>query len=197
MYKELSHRLRVTRHLLTRRDALVHNQGATELPRELQNEWPSVFWSHQVKRNLLNVSYHIAQYTSIISDLRREIERLKAKIENQEKEKSMVSSDIGDAQGRSRNRCFSLLGSVLEVCALVCLVYEPDFRFLRHPHPVHMTFKGFPRETLAFPAASHVCSKLFFVQLHHCKVLQPPCIRSELGQTPVSSVESFLISPSC
>uniref|UniRef100_A0A7M4FEF0 Kinesin-like protein n=1 Tax=Crocodylus porosus TaxID=8502 RepID=A0A7M4FEF0_CROPO len=42
----------------------------------------------RVKRNLLNVSYHIAQYTSIISDLRREIERLKAKIENQEKEKS-------------------------------------------------------------------------------------------------------------
>ncbi|XP_019368507.1 PREDICTED: kinesin-like protein KIF19 [Gavialis gangeticus] len=52
----------------------------------------------RVKRNLLNVSYHIAQYTSIISDLRREIERLKAKIENQEKEKSIVSSEIGDAQ---------------------------------------------------------------------------------------------------
>ncbi|XP_044836280.1 kinesin-like protein KIF19 [Mauremys mutica] len=52
----------------------------------------------RVKRNLLNVSYHIAQYTSIISDLREEIEGLKAKIENQEKEKSPISSDLRDVQ---------------------------------------------------------------------------------------------------
>ncbi|XP_067407576.1 kinesin-like protein KIF19 [Emydura macquarii macquarii] len=50
----------------------------------------------RVKRNLRNVSYHIAQYTSIISDLRREIEGLKAKIESQDKEKNASSSDIGD-----------------------------------------------------------------------------------------------------
>uniref|UniRef100_A0A5F8HCD6 Kinesin family member 19 n=1 Tax=Monodelphis domestica TaxID=13616 RepID=A0A5F8HCD6_MONDO len=37
----------------------------------------------RVKQNLLNVSYHIAQYTSIISDLRSEIQRLKCKIEGQ------------------------------------------------------------------------------------------------------------------
>ncbi|XP_074870750.1 kinesin-like protein KIF19 isoform X2 [Carettochelys insculpta] len=37
-----------------------------------------------VKRNLLNVSYHIAQYTSIISDLRSEIRRLKRKIDAQQ-----------------------------------------------------------------------------------------------------------------
>ncbi|XP_045669310.1 kinesin-like protein KIF19 [Ursus americanus] len=41
----------------------------------------------RVKRNLLNVSYRIAQYTDVISDLRREIERLKSKIETQEEEK--------------------------------------------------------------------------------------------------------------
>uniref|UniRef100_A0A3Q1NGC7 Kinesin-like protein n=1 Tax=Bos taurus TaxID=9913 RepID=A0A3Q1NGC7_BOVIN len=35
----------------------------------------------QVKRNLLSVSYHIAQYTNIIADLRGEIQRLKRKIE--------------------------------------------------------------------------------------------------------------------
>ncbi|XP_075755717.1 kinesin-like protein KIF19 isoform X3 [Pelodiscus sinensis] len=52
----------------------------------------------RVKRNLLNVSYHIAQYTSIISDLRREIKGLKTKIENQEKETGAVSSDIRDVQ---------------------------------------------------------------------------------------------------
>lgn len=39
--------------------------------------------SLQVKQNLLNVSYHIAQYTSIIADLRGEIERLKCKIYEQ------------------------------------------------------------------------------------------------------------------
>ncbi|XP_029455100.1 kinesin-like protein KIF19 isoform X2 [Rhinatrema bivittatum] len=37
----------------------------------------------RVKRNLMNVSYHIAQYTNIISDLRSEIKRLKRKIEEQ------------------------------------------------------------------------------------------------------------------
>ncbi|KAM8952137.1 kinesin-like protein KIF19 [Lycaon pictus] len=41
----------------------------------------------RVKRNLLNVSYRIAQYTDVISDLRREIEHLKSKIEKQEGEK--------------------------------------------------------------------------------------------------------------
>ncbi|KAL6094598.1 kif19 [Pungitius sinensis] len=37
----------------------------------------------RVKKNLINVSYHIAQYTNIISDLRSEIQRLKAKIADQ------------------------------------------------------------------------------------------------------------------
>ncbi|XP_015211350.2 kinesin-like protein KIF19 isoform X1 [Lepisosteus oculatus] len=37
----------------------------------------------RVKKNLLNVSYHIAQYTNIISDLRTEIQRLKKKIAEQ------------------------------------------------------------------------------------------------------------------
>ncbi|KAJ7984805.1 hypothetical protein DPEC_G00358580 [Dallia pectoralis] len=37
----------------------------------------------RVKRNILNVSYHIAQYTNIISDLRSEIQRLKNKISDQ------------------------------------------------------------------------------------------------------------------
>ncbi|XP_072798135.1 kinesin-like protein KIF19 [Vicugna pacos] len=40
----------------------------------------------RVKRNLLKVSYHIAQYTDVISDLRREIERLQCKVEKQEEQ---------------------------------------------------------------------------------------------------------------
>ncbi|XP_006886453.1 PREDICTED: kinesin-like protein KIF19 [Elephantulus edwardii] len=37
----------------------------------------------RVKQNLLSVSYHIAQYSSIIADLRGEIQRLKRKIDEQ------------------------------------------------------------------------------------------------------------------
>lgn len=44
---------------------------------------PAPLPSPQVKQNLLNVSYHIAQYTSIIADLRGEIERLKCKMDKQ------------------------------------------------------------------------------------------------------------------
>ncbi|XP_015277559.1 PREDICTED: kinesin-like protein KIF19 [Gekko japonicus] len=58
----------------------------------------------RVKRNLLNVSYHIAQYTSIISDLRREIERLKAKVENQEKDRSLLGSGAKDLQVRGETQ---------------------------------------------------------------------------------------------
>ncbi|XP_009884328.1 PREDICTED: kinesin-like protein KIF19 [Charadrius vociferus] len=54
----------------------------------------------QVKCNLRNISYHIDQYTSIITDLHREIERLKDRVKNQEKEKSTVSTDLGDLQER-------------------------------------------------------------------------------------------------
>ncbi|XP_036388276.1 kinesin-like protein KIF19 [Megalops cyprinoides] len=54
----------------------------------------------KVKRNLLNVSYHIAQYTSIIADLRKEIERLRAKIDEQgqEQQKKGEKADIRDVQ---------------------------------------------------------------------------------------------------
>nr|XP_013817066.1 PREDICTED: kinesin-like protein KIF19 [Apteryx mantelli mantelli] len=52
----------------------------------------------QVKCNLQNISRHIDQYTSIIADLHRETERLKARIKNQEKEKSVVSSHPREVQ---------------------------------------------------------------------------------------------------
>ncbi|XP_069341779.1 kinesin-like protein KIF19 [Eulemur rufifrons] len=53
----------------------------------------------RVKRNLLNVSYRIAQYTDVISRLRREIEHLKSKLEKQEKEKKSGPS-VQDTPGR-------------------------------------------------------------------------------------------------
>ncbi|XP_012494364.1 PREDICTED: kinesin-like protein KIF19 [Propithecus coquereli] len=57
----------------------------------------------RVKRNLLNVSYRIAQYTDVISHLRKEIEHLKSKLEKQEKEKKSNPS-IQDTQDRGESR---------------------------------------------------------------------------------------------
>lgn len=57
---------------------------------------------HQVKKNLINVSYHIAQYTNIISDLRSEIQRLKKKIAEQaSRQLNSERADIRHVQGKS------------------------------------------------------------------------------------------------
>ncbi|XP_067259891.1 kinesin-like protein KIF19 [Chanodichthys erythropterus] len=54
---------------------------------------------NKVKRNLMNVSYHLAQYTSIIAELRSEIDRLRAKIDQQSQEQQKgEKSDICDNQ---------------------------------------------------------------------------------------------------
>nr|XP_014350218.1 PREDICTED: kinesin-like protein KIF19 isoform X2 [Latimeria chalumnae] len=53
----------------------------------------------RVKRNLMNVSYHIAQYTNIITDLRSEIQRLKKKIDAQGLQRSKnEKADIRNVQ---------------------------------------------------------------------------------------------------
>ncbi|XP_031417739.1 kinesin-like protein KIF19 isoform X2 [Clupea harengus] len=53
----------------------------------------------KVKRNLFNVSYHLAQYTNIIAELRKEIERLRAKIDEQgQEQKKGEKADIRDVQ---------------------------------------------------------------------------------------------------
>lgn len=54
-----------------------------------------------MKKNLINVSYHIAQYTNIISDLRCEIQRLKKKIAEQaSRQVSSDRADIRNIQGK-------------------------------------------------------------------------------------------------
>ena len=56
----------------------------------------------QVKKNLINVSYHIAQYTNIISDLRCEIQRLKKKIADQaSRQPNSDKADIRHVQGKT------------------------------------------------------------------------------------------------
>ena len=53
----------------------------------------TTFWFNwQVKPNQFSVSYHIAQYTNIIADLRKEIFRLKLKISEHDADKSNESS---------------------------------------------------------------------------------------------------------
>lgn len=63
----------------------------------------------QVKQNLLSVSYHIAQYTSIIADLRGEIQRLKCKIDEQGRR--------GQARGRlERGDIRYIQGTCMGLC---------------------------------------------------------------------------------
>lgn len=48
----------------------------------------------------MNVSYHLEQYTRIIADLRSEIERLRAKIDQQSQEQQKgEKADIREIQG--------------------------------------------------------------------------------------------------
>lgn len=59
-------------------------------------------YARQVKKNLINVSYHIAQYTNIISDLRCEIQRLKKKIADQaSRQLNSDRADIRHVQGKA------------------------------------------------------------------------------------------------
>lgn len=71
-----------------------------------------------MKQNLLNVSYHIAQYTSIIADLRGEIQRLKCKIDEQggrgQARGRLERGDIRHVQGV----CVGLCGGSLSPAAL-------------------------------------------------------------------------------
>ncbi|XP_016104680.1 kinesin-like protein KIF19 [Sinocyclocheilus grahami] len=54
---------------------------------------------NKVRRNLMNVSYHLAQYTRIIADLRSEIDRLRAKIDQQSQEQQKgEKADIREIQ---------------------------------------------------------------------------------------------------
>ncbi|XP_052629369.1 kinesin-like protein KIF19 [Harpia harpyja] len=66
----------------------------------------------QVKCNLQNASYHIDQYTSIITDLCREIECLKARVKKK-KEKSAVSSDLRDLQAERHQGSEAHSGQVM------------------------------------------------------------------------------------
>uniref|UniRef100_A0A3B3Z929 Kinesin-like protein n=1 Tax=Periophthalmus magnuspinnatus TaxID=409849 RepID=A0A3B3Z929_9GOBI len=52
----------------------------------------------RVKKNLLNVTYHIAQYTSIITELRGEIQRLQRKISEQDRRQSSERAEIRHVQ---------------------------------------------------------------------------------------------------
>ncbi|MEQ2251012.1 Kinesin-like protein kif19 [Ilyodon furcidens] len=55
----------------------------------------------RVKKNLINVSYHIAQYTNIISDLRCEIQRLKKKITEQSTDRADIRNIQAEVQAHS------------------------------------------------------------------------------------------------
>lgn len=69
-------------------------------------------YARQVKKNLINVSYHIAQYTNIISDLRCEIQRLKKKIADQaSRQLNSDRADIRHVQGKGSSALLQCMKS--------------------------------------------------------------------------------------
>lgn len=79
------------------------------------------------------MSYHIAQYTSIISDLRSEIQRLKTKIAEQSGRQSNADrTDIRHVQGTSVLPTFDNGVFYRSVCPLIALtVLLVDIHLLR------------------------------------------------------------------
>ncbi|XP_042584715.1 kinesin-like protein KIF19 [Cyprinus carpio] len=70
---------------------------------------------NKVKRNLMNVSYHLAQYTRIIADLRSEIDRLLAKIDQQSQEQQKgEKADIREIQAEVQQYSHGEMASLQE-----------------------------------------------------------------------------------
>lgn len=56
--------------------------------------WPTVLTNcstSQVRRNVTDVAYHIAQYTNIIAELREEIARLRTKVQGQSRQAAVAN----------------------------------------------------------------------------------------------------------
>lgn len=80
----------------------------------------------QVKKNLINVSYHIAQYTNIISDLRCEIQRLKKKIADQaSRQAGSDRADIRHVQGKVLSQ-----RNVKNICRMLSVPLYDCFLFI-------------------------------------------------------------------
>lgn len=62
-------------------------------------EWTSLLVFTQVRRNVTDVSYHIAQYTNIIQELREEIQRLRHRLHDKSTGSPRPGVNIQAVQG--------------------------------------------------------------------------------------------------
>lgn len=62
-------------------------------------EWISLLVFTQVRRNVTDVSYHIAQYTNIIQELREEIQRLRHRLHDKSTGSPRPGVNIQAVQG--------------------------------------------------------------------------------------------------
>lgn len=84
-----------------------------EVPLGLSLIFTNFCWCWQVKPNQFSVSYHIAQYTNIIADLRKEIFRLKLKISEHDTESNDGNSSSKFLKDNTLNYQLSLIEVII------------------------------------------------------------------------------------
>ena len=86
----------------------------------------------QVRRNVMDVSYHITQYTNIINDLRVEIQRLRAKLDHSDQHSQSMAlhaSGIGSRGELSKLKeaLTSIFRDQMEL-RLDCLIVQQNYQ---------------------------------------------------------------------
>ncbi len=75
----------------------------------------------QVKRNVLNINYHVAEYKQIVTALRQQVASLKQKVQQMEKEKQELLGRFGYTVSCIVVCCVCDLHSVVVVCVWYCM----------------------------------------------------------------------------
>jgi hypothetical protein len=80
----------------------------------------SCYCPHQVERNVLDVSYHVSQYRTIISELREEIARLRAKMKEDRPRSGDTSNDKAEKLKLLRDKIVSTFREQMRLRSASC-----------------------------------------------------------------------------
>lgn len=82
----------------------------------------SCYCPYQVERNVLDVSYHVSQYRTIISELREEIARLRAKMKEDRPRSGNTSNDKAEKLKLLRDKIVSTFRDQMRLRSASCEV---------------------------------------------------------------------------
>jgi len=82
----------------------------------------SCYCPYQVERNVLDVSYHVSQYRTIISELREEIARLRAKMKEDRPRSGNTSNDKAEKLKLLRDKIVSTFREQMRLRSASCKV---------------------------------------------------------------------------